>query len=214
MVRIVAASCLALGVGVLVSYLTLIGKTPFASLEARHLREMKDRVAVPASAEPITLEQLEALPAGLSVAEYSGYERRAVAMEGWVWRMVRSSDGDIHLALAAGAHHPKLEPPAATAEVTPQWRLSGATGGVDPAKGWSYRHLATVFRPDGGGVTAWDAGPARVRLTGWLLYDYEEGAPHPFRFEQSKRRTEWEIHPVTKIERWDEALGRWQEVAR
>jgi hypothetical protein len=213
MVRAVALVCLGLGIVMLLGYLTYIGKGPLASLEASHLREGKDRLATPDHPEPITQAEFESLPPRLTVAEYSGIERRAVVAEGWVWRMVRSSDGDFHLNLWFWKPVPGIEPPYVTAEITPQW-WTGGTGGVDPDRGWSYDHLLRVFHPDYGGVTAWDGGPVKIRLTGWLLYDYESRGHLPFQRSSPRRPIDWEIHPVTRIERWDDARSAWIEVPR
>src|SRR5439155_220320 len=82
----------------------------------------------------------------------------------------------------------------AIAEITPQWHRDSGT--------WRYERLVDVLRPIYGGVTTWDRGPRRVRLGGWLTYDFEyEGsrpvAPFP------PHLSFWEIHPVTRIEVWD-----------
>jgi hypothetical protein len=128
--------------------------------------------------------------------------------------MVWSSDGDFHLNLWFSKPVPGVEPPYVTAEITPGW-WTGGTGGVDPAGGWSYDHLLQMFRPDFGGVTAWDGGARKIRLTGWLLYDYDfQGRHLPFHIPSPRRPIDWEIHPVTRIERWDDARSAWIEVPR
>jgi len=94
------------------------------------------------------------------------------------------------------------------AEVTPPWRRE--------RRGWAYESLLVAFRPNRGGPTAWDAGPRRVRLTGWLLYDHPYDKPMSTWVQQhgTGRRTGWEIHPVTDIELWDDAMSGWRELAR
>jgi len=94
------------------------------------------------------------------------------------------------------------------AEITPPWR--------DQRRGWAYESLLVAFRPNTGGATAWDAGPRRVRLTGWLMYDHAYDKPvSDWSLEFGKaRRTGWEIHPVTAIELWDDAAQGWRELAR
>jgi len=62
-------------------------------------------------------------------------------------------------------------------------------------------------------VTAWDGGPRRVRLTGWLTYDFPyEGAHNRPGFPP--RIASWEIHPVTRIELWDDTLAAFVDYPR
>jgi hypothetical protein len=61
-------------------------------------------------------------------------------------------------------------------EATPRWK------GANPA--WSLTALRKLA-----------AQRARVRITGWLLFDQE----HPDEVGRS-RATAWEIHPITRIE--------------
>lgn len=185
-------------------YLHLIGKSPTASVAARHMRDMKDRIAEPAAVKPTTFAAMAELPQGRNVAEYSGIERRAVSLEGHVQRMVRAADGDIHLEIVPTAHRPDDLPLLyVTGEITPQWHR--------PSESWRYPRLVELFRPTRGGVTAWEGGTRRVRISGWLLYDYE----YPdFTSPANRRMTSWEIHPITRIESWDDALGRFAEYRR
>jgi hypothetical protein len=79
-------------------------------------------------------------------------------------------------ALRAGAV--VVEPTPAGQHAHPTWRL----------------HLIKKLARDG----------AKVRVTGWLMYDPEHGS------ELGKTRgTLWELHPVTRIEVW--SGGRWRE---
>ncbi|MEO5618067.1 MAG: hypothetical protein ABIS67_09865, partial [Candidatus Eisenbacteria bacterium] len=186
MTRIVAILAVAGGVAGLLFYLHLLGKGPLATLEARHLRAMKDRGATPEAIEPITYTEFFALPRGLTVAEYSGLERRAVSLEGQVRNLLRATDGDYHAELhplpdlppardSSAAPVPPPAPPAPletrtiTTEITPQWHGNGAGG-------WSFERLAAIFRPEQGLVARWESGPSRVRLSGWLLYDDADDA--------------------------------------
>ena len=203
--RLAAALSLLLGITGVIGYLQLVGESPFSSLEMRHLRDMKERRVSPARAEAVSLADIEALPHGLSAAEYSGIERRAVTMEGCVQRMIRATDGDVHLEITpwprrAGAQDSIY----ATAEIPSAWRASRA--------GWSYESLAAAFRPNARGAgTAWPDGPRRVRVTGWLLYDFQFDAPRTT-YERAHgvgRVSGWEIHPVTAIEQRDARDSAW-----
>ena len=228
MVRLVASVSALLGIGSFVLFLHVLGEGPFESPEARHLREGKDRDTTPDRVEPVTGGDLYALPANLSLAEYSGYELRAVALECQVGRMLRAADGDLHLecetpdSLFAGEpaqrkHDLGGEPLRhhyITAEITPAWRGRPSVSGID-SPGWGYGQLAAAFRPNEGTTARWPGEPARVRLTGWLLYDDGGDVVEKwFHIPRTKRPTDWEIHPVTKIERWDDRLAAWVEVHR
>jgi hypothetical protein len=206
-VRIAAGLALVLGVTALIGYLHLIGKSPFSSLEMRHLREMKERTAVPASFEAFTPEDFAALPHRMTVAEYSALERRGVSLEGYVQNLLRASDGDIHIELV-----PQMDSTGAfqmyvTAEITPEF-ARGSTR-------WRVETLAAELRPFYGTKSRWPDGPHRARLRGWLMFDYQyddslglwSGKPAP-------RVTGWEIHPVTGIELWNDTLARFVEYPR
>ncbi len=202
--RAAATVSLLAGMAASAFYLHLVGKSPTASVAARHLRDMKDRIEEPAAVEPTTFAAMADLPRQLSVAEYSGIERRAVSLDGYVQRMVRASDGDLHLEIVPAQHRPD-DPPFlyVTAEITPQWHRHSSS--------WRYARLGELFRPTRGTVTAWERGTRRVRISGWLLYDYE----YPdFTSPTNRRVSSWEIHPVTRLEWWDDALGRFSEYPR
>jgi len=219
--RVAAALTLVLGAVGLFGYLHVLGMGPMQSPEARHLRAMKDRIEAPADATPVGFAAIESLPGHRSLADYAPLERRGVAIEGYVQYMLRATDGDIHLELEE-----RLPPPGSrdhsyvTAEITPRWTRDHP--------GWRYERLLSTFLPDNGGnVTTWGRAPRRVRLTGWLLYDwqYDPGllpgrGPAPdnrARDDGSARRrrvSAWELHPVTRIEAWDDSLAAFVEVAR
>ena len=202
--RFTAAILLIAGLGAFSTYLHTLGKFPTASVEAKHLRAMKDRTSSPDSARATTYEAMSALPRNLSVGEYSGLELTAVTLEGHVQRMVRAADDDVHIELVPTKRMPG-EPNLryVTAEITPQWRRG--------SERWRWPRLVELFHPNFGGTTAWKSGTQLVRLTGWLLYDYEyEGAPAHGR----ARLASWELHPVTRIERWDDAVGAYVEYPR
>jgi hypothetical protein len=206
LLRLTAAFAALLGALLFTAYLGVVGKGPLADAAERHIRARKDRVAVPADVARTTFAALAALPRSRPVAEYAALEDQAVSLEGYVQRMVRAPDGDIHLDFApesGGPDGPLV--PYVSGEITPQWHLG--------SRAWSYGNLVREFRPNFGGVTAWDAGAARVRLSGWRLYDFEyEGAPPQFGFPS--RLSNWEIHPVTRIEVWNDSAAAFVEVPR
>jgi hypothetical protein len=197
------------GVLLLVAALAVVGVGPGASPEGRHLRRMKDRTEPPAHVDPITLAGVLALPHGLPLPKRAAIEAHAVSIEGWNQRMMLASDGDVHLEITPAPRTPaSLDTAYVTAEITPRWR-TGRTA-------WSYSRLLEVFRPNKGGSSSWDSGPRRVRVTGWLTYDYQyDAVPSSWALTHGSCRVSgWEIHPVTRIEAWDDARGGYVEVPR
>ena len=72
-----------------------------------------------------------------------------------------------------------------------------------------------MLRPVLGGPTAWPGGTRRVRVSGWLMYDWQHDKPFEAHREgrTAPRLTGWEIHPVTRIEAWNDTLERFVDVA-
>jgi hypothetical protein len=206
MLRLTAALALLLGLVLFGDYLTLVGQTPWTSVPRRHLRRMKDRATAPATITPCTAADFEHLPHFETLARYLPLEQRGVSIEGYVQRMLVASDGDVHLELAptrriAGGPDTTY----ITCEVTPRWRQGTR---------WTYGRLVAMLRPNDGGVTPWFEGPARARISGWLLYDRYDQVPSAWARAHGARLTGWEVHPVTAIETWDDSLGRFVELPR
>jgi hypothetical protein len=200
--RIAAAVALVVGIAALFADLHLRGDGPFAAPEARHRRAMQDRSGSPTVIANVTFAELAALPRRLPVAEASGFERRAVRLEGYVQRMERRPDGDLTLEIAPVRGEPGAPAAACViAGIAPAWRRGSQT--------WRYDALLATFRPGRGGVTAWDGGPVRVRLSGWLLDDAAADDPGA-----APRLTGWAIDPVTRIEVWDDARAAFAEAPR
>ncbi len=207
--RLAAALSLLLGATALAAYLHIMGHGPLAGEAARHMRAMKDRCAAPESVRVVTLADFAALPHREALAVYAPLERRGVVMEGYVQRFMRAVDDDYHLEIAPtrrGSGGPDTV--YATAEITPGLR--------NGSRHWSYESLVAALRPTRGGATPWETGPRRVRVSGWLLYDYPYDAP-PSEWDKrmaSPRISGWEIHPVTRIELWNDALARYVDLPR
>jgi hypothetical protein len=224
--RLTALGALVLSLATVFAWLHVVGRGPFATPAARHLRAMKERTAPPGSATPLRFADVAALPHGAPLASYAKLERQAVSLDGYVSGMIRSSDGDIHLEITTTprrAGGPEVV--YVTGEVTPAFQRGG---------GWSYERLRQAFRPVTGGPP-FDRAPVRVRIEGWLLYDWQyDGRPttdplrglwnrirpvHPG--AESARRTHsiwprltgWEIHPVTAIDVWDAGFGGFRRLA-
>jgi len=207
--RITATLVLVLGIAGLMGFLHLLGEGPFARPEARHMRAMKDRRVAPAATASVGVALFDSLPYRRPLAEYQPFERRGVVMEGYVKHMLRAPDGDIHLEVTPASPEPGVPVPYATAEITPQWHRG--------ANRWSYESLRAAWRSGSGGdVTLWQDRPRRVRLSGWLMYDFqfETRRPDLTRSPSELRESGWELHPVTKIEIWNDARAAYVEVPR
>lgn len=204
--RVLAALVLGLGAVTLLGALAVLGKGPGVPRELRHLRAGKGRTTAPESYAAWTPDSFATLPHGRPLEVYAPFERRGVSLEGWVQRTLLAGDGDLHLEIAPSPRGERGPDTAyVTAEVTPQWRRPGR---------WTNESLVALFRPNRGGVTTWPGGPRHVRVSGWLLYDFQyDFSPSSWSLQNlAPRRTGWEIHPVTRLEVWDDSLGGWREV--
>ena len=207
--RSLAVLVLAAGAAALVAGLALLGRAPGLSGPTRHLRLMKDRLDRPAGLRDVDMTYFASLPHKPIMERRTELEGIGIRMEGSIQRMVLSGDGDLHLELV---EHDRVAADRDTAyvvaEITPLWRSA--------SPGWSFESLLATFRPNHGGRTAWPAGPARVRIAGWLNYDHPYDRPVStwLQLHGAPRRTGWEIHPVTAIEHWDERTQSWQELRR
>lgn len=208
-VRSLAVLIFVAGAAALMSGLALLGRAPGLPEQTRHLRQMKDRLEPPTDVQSFTMADFAALPHHIPLATRRALEARGVLMSGWVQRIVLSGDGDLHLELVENQRHlGERDTAYVVAEITPPWR--------EQSKGWAYESLLVAFRPNRGGRAPWEAGPRRVRLTGWLTLDHPYDRPVSTWLQQrgAPRRTGWEMHPVTRIELWDEASSAWQELRR
>lgn len=207
--RSFAALAFTAGAVIVIAVASVLGRAPGIPPELAHLRAMKDRAGAPPSYRPVTLDSLAALPHGRTLDDYAALENQGVVLTGWVQTTMLASDGDVHLEVVTRAPGPDgRDSTYATAEITPAWR--------EGSPGWRYDSLLVAFRPNRGGPTPWDAGPRRVRVSGWLTYDYQyDNLPPSWALQHgAPRRTGWEIHPVTRIELWNEADSAWTELRR
>jgi hypothetical protein len=207
--RSIAVLVLVLGMAALLAGLALLGRAPGLPAATKHLRTMKDRTDPPRTYEPVDMTFFAQLPHRPPMNERTRLENRGVSMEGSIQRVVLSGDGDLHLELVERVRAAADRDTAyVVAEITPPLR----TG----SRGWSYESLLATFRPNHGGRSAWPAGTARVRISGWLNYDlpYDRPVSTWLQLNGSPRITGWEIHPVTLIEQWDDSAQAWQELVR
>jgi hypothetical protein len=210
--RIAALGAVMLGVSLFVAYLHWIGRGPLSTPVDRHLREMKERTAAPASLDALTMTDFQALPHGRPLAEFAALEQRGVSLEGYTQFANIAADGDYHLSLTDTPPQSLFNHRTVTAEVTPEFSRGSAR--------WTWERLTAELRPLSWLLPSWPGGPRRVRISGWLLYDFQYDAPFlpqkapiiPARVH--RRLTGWEIHPVTRIEIWDEARGGFVDYPR
>ena len=197
------------GAATLVAALALVQRGIGLPEQTHHLRSMKDRIEPPQEVRDVDMDFFAGLPHQAPMPERVSLERQGVRMQGWVQAILLSGDGDVHLELVENRRLvDERDTTYVVAEITAPWRSQ--------RHGWAYESLLVAFRPNHGGATSWDAGPRRVRLTGWLMYDHQYDKPPTewkLKFGRA-RRTGWEIHPVTGIERWDDAARGWRELAR
>jgi hypothetical protein len=204
--RTLAALSLSLGAVTLLAALALLGQGPGVPPAMRNLRAGKERTAEPAAYAAWTADSFVALPHGGALPVVRAIERRGVSLEGYVQRTMLAGDGDLHLEIVRDPMRPG-DPGRSyvTGEITPRWRRPGR---------WTGESLVALFRPNRGGVTPWEGGPRRVRVSGWLLYDFQyDATPSTWAVENTgPRLTGWEIHPVTRLEVWNAARGAWDRV--
>jgi hypothetical protein len=208
-VRSLAVLIFVAGAAVLVGALALLGRAPGLPAHVRHLRAMKERANPPSDVRTFHMADFAGLSHHIPPAERSALESHGVQMTGWVQRVVLSGDGDLHLELVENQRHlGERDTAYVVAEITPQWR--------EQTNAWAYESLLVAFRPNRGGSAPWEAGPRRVRLTGWLMLDhpYDKPVSTWLLANAAPRITGWEMHPVTRIELWDDDASDWREVRR
>jgi hypothetical protein len=160
-----------------------------------YLLRQKRRVTIPAAYAPVTWADFLALPelpkayGAANWATVQAYSRRGVSLEGYIAETLRMPDGDLHVHLRST---PSLQcfpkdhrDEQIVTEVTPDFQ--------PPTTGWSYVVLRDLCERQ-----------CRVRIAGWLMHDF------PHTASQTWRVTPWEIHPVTRIEVWDDNHHAWQ----
>lgn len=204
--RALALVVLSLGTVTLLGGLSVLGIGPGVPRELKDLRAGKNRATAPARYAAWTPDSFVALPHGRAPSVVRSLEGRGVSLEGWVQRTLLAGDGDLHLEIVTRPPRPGGPDTAyVTGEITPRWRHPGH---------WTVPALLSLFRPNTGDVTPWPHGPRRVRVSGWLLYDFQyDRLPTSWSIGHSAPRLAgWEIHPVTRLEVWDDASGGWKVV--
>ena len=187
----------------------------------------KNRTDVPSSYHPVTWDAINGLdyakgakksrmewtPAQL--ATIAPFEGSAISVEGYLYKVkVESSsanaksggestnchahpanDVDWHMPLTANVAED--ENVAIIVETTPRVRRQHPQWTPAHLKPWA-AHIGS--QPNGG------YNQQKVRISGWLMLDPE----HQDMINNGLRSTLWEIHPITKIEVWEN--GSWVDL--
>jgi len=163
---------------------------------SRALNRLKNRDAAPATAQIDRAITLGAMVApGPDRSRFSPH-RGAIA-EGYVDAVyvggIESANcgatspagRDTHIELSLDPEHSRPDQ-RVIVEVTPRWRRTVSAQGRD----WSTAALAAALTRH------------RVRVTGWMMFDYDHASESLNTRRPGKtvwRATAWEIHPVTDI---------------
>jgi len=178
------------------------GESPITDRLTDHLAVQQQRTEIPPAYAPIDYRFFAQLPTpeirtvpDLDAVEE--VEHNAVALTGYIVRVIpvpihlagrRATDWEFYLHLRVGpARRCEYQDDARNlvTVVTPSFQ--------PPHTGWDLEALYDLCREQ-----------ARVRLSGWLLYDYLSRA----RVGRS-RASAWSIHPVTRIEVWNPRDDSW-----
>lgn len=166
----------------------------------------KNRREVPAAYEPLTFDAFLALP--ILAAQYIDADwrtvraqtARAASLEGYIAEVFQASDGATYgVAPDDGDFHVHLRPVPPSRCYASEGRGKQVVVEVTPhfqgaATGWTVDKLLALCDRQ-----------AKVRVSGWLLHDYEH-----VQNVGDWRGTAWEVHPVTRIEVWEPHAARWE----
>jgi hypothetical protein len=178
------------------------GDKPIPSHIAEHLAVQQGRTEIPAAYASIDYGFFAQLPSPeirtvSDLAAVNEVEGNAVALTGYIVRVIpvpnrlagwRVTDWEFYLHLRIG--------PARRCEYQDDARnlVTALTPSFQPPHtGWDLEALYDLCREQ-----------TRVRVSGWLLYDYVSRA----RVGHS-RASAWSIHPVTQIEVWSPRDRSW-----
>jgi len=172
---------------------------------AEHVVARKQRTDVPPAYVPIEVGWAAQLPAPEirtleDLAAIGNVEHHAVALAAYVVRVlpvptrlagrgVTTWEFYLHLRAAPPQECEHQDDPRnVVAVITPPFQ--------PPQSGWDFEVLGDLCR-----------SRTRVRVSGWLLYDYFT-RPQVGR----SRVSPWSIHPVTQLEVWNAREGSWDRL--
>jgi hypothetical protein len=172
---------------------------------ADHLATQKRRTDTPQAYAPIDYAWVAKLPTleistASDLVAINDVEQHAVALAGYIVRVIpvpaqlaarRATEWEFQVHLRLGPPERceyRDDPRNVVAVVTPRFQ--------PPHTGWDFDVLSELCREH-----------TRVRISGWLLYDYLSRAQ-----VGRSRVSPWAIHPVTQIEVWDARDGSWERL--
>jgi len=192
----------ALGLWLVAAGTRVHGESPLTDRLTEHIAAQQQRTEIPAAYAPIDYRVFAQLPTPQirtvsDLAAVEEVERNAVALTGYIVRVIpvpihltgrRATEWEFYLHLRVGpARRCEYQDDARNlvAVVTPSFQ--------PPHTGWDFEALYDLCREQ-----------TRVRISGWLLYDYLSRT----RVGHS-RASAWSIHPVTQIEAWNPRDRSW-----
>ncbi len=172
---------------------------------SEHLTAQKRRTEIPPAYAPIEYPYFTRLPTpeirtAADLAAVEEVEQYAVALAGYIVRVIpvptqlggrRATEREFHLHLRVGPpQHCEYQddPRNLVTVVTPPFQ--------PPHTGWDFDVLRVLCEKR-----------TRVRMSGWLLYDYLTRAQ-----VGRSRVSPWSIHPVTQIEVWNAGDQSWDRL--
>jgi hypothetical protein len=170
-----------------------------------HLALQKRRTEIPPAYAPITYAWFAQLPTpetrtAPELAAIDEMERQAVTLAGYIVRVIpvptevargQATEWEFHLHLRVGPAQRceyQDDPRNLVTVVTPAFQ--------PPRTGWDFDVLRELCEKQ-----------IRVRLSGWLLYDYLTRAQ-----VGRSRVSPWAIHPLTRIEVWNAGDRSWDRL--
>jgi len=201
--RLVCLLAVALGFSLAGTVSRAGGDEQLLSHAVDHLAVQKGRTQIPAAYAPIDYRFFAQLPTPeirtpSDLAAVDAVERRAVSLAGYIVRVIpvpihlagrQAAEWEFHLHLRVGPSRRcefQDDPRNLVTVVTPPFQLLHTA--------WNFEILYELCQEQ-----------ARVRVSGWLLYDYLSHAQ-----VGRSRVSAWSIHPVTQIEVWNARDQAWQ----
>jgi len=194
-----------LGLGLFAAALGLGAGERLSNQVAEHVAALKQRTDIPSGYAPIEPAWIARLPTPeirtpADLAAVGDVEHNAVALEGYITRVIpvparlaarAATTWEFYLHLRAGPPQDceyQDDPRNVVAVITPPFQ--------PPQTGWDFDVLGDLCRMR-----------TRVRVSGWLLYDYFS------RLQVGRSRVSpWGIHPVTQIEVWNAQDRSWDHL--
>jgi hypothetical protein len=193
------------GLTLWVATTALAADLPLWDRVIHHVTTLKARAAIPSSYATVGLAWVAQLPTPeirttADLAAVADVENHAVAVTGYLTRVlpVPARLGDRGITPWEYHLHLRIAPPLACEyRDDPRDIVAVVTSAFQPPQTqWDFDVLAELCRAS-----------TRVRVSGWLLYD-----PSSRTQIGRSRASPWSIHPVTRLEVWDEKDRAWNRL--